>query len=88
MISQARVYLKIKSGVITSSKISTSPHANIASSERAAFDHILKDQKLIHIDHFRDLLRKASLTGLKEDSRRVSAWLDLKLGKASDGKSP
>lgn len=80
------MYLKIKSGVIISSKISTSKHVDIASSERVEFDSVLKEKRVMDIDTFRDLMEKASLPGLQDDARRVSGWLDLMLGKEPGSK--
>ncbi|KAL8719625.1 MAG: hypothetical protein Q9225_003399 [Loekoesia sp. 1 TL-2023] len=83
-ILQARVYLKIKSGVIISSKISISEPTALASSEEREFDRVLNGKRVIDIDSFSDLLGKVSLPGLQDDIRRISAWLDLMLGKASN----
>ncbi|KAI4178141.1 MAG: hypothetical protein L6R41_008526, partial [Letrouitia leprolyta] len=81
----ARVYLKVKSGIIISSRISLSENATTASSEQTAFDAVLKDKKIMDIDNFWDVLGKKVSTLEQEDgTRRVSAWLDLMLGKASE----
>ncbi|KAL8992566.1 MAG: hypothetical protein Q9188_007559, partial [Gyalolechia gomerana] len=77
--SSARVYLKIKSGVIISTKISLSEHAGDASSEQIAFNQVLKDKKVIDMDHFWDVLGTACAPGREDGTRRVSAWLDLML---------
>lgn len=79
----ARVYLKVKSGVIISSKISLSEDATAASSEHAAFDQLLKDKKVIDIPSFWDVLGETSTSEQEGSIRRVSAWLDLMMGKAS-----
>ncbi|KAL8931355.1 MAG: hypothetical protein Q9211_007025 [Gyalolechia sp. 1 TL-2023] len=81
---EARVYLKIKSGVIISSKISLSEHPDAASSEQTAFDHALKGNKVANIRTFWEIFGTVSTTGLEDDTRRISAWLDLMLGKESD----
>ncbi|KAL8823494.1 MAG: hypothetical protein Q9170_008356 [Blastenia crenularia] len=80
----ARIYLKIKSGIILSSNISISEDADAAASEIIAFDSALKDKKVADIDTFLTPLGKASLPNREGDTHRISAWLDLILGKTSD----
>ncbi|KAL8919877.1 MAG: hypothetical protein Q9172_004782 [Xanthocarpia lactea] len=81
----ARVYLKIKWGVIISSTISLSTHPNNAASEREQFDTVLKNTRISKTNSFRELLgERVSLSGQAEDVGRVGAWLDLMLGKQFD----
>ncbi|KAL8931519.1 MAG: hypothetical protein Q9216_007174, partial [Gyalolechia sp. 2 TL-2023] len=82
-----RVYMKIKSGVIISSKISSSERTSDTFSEQTAFDHVLKDKKVTDIDRFWDVLQHACAPGREDDTRQISAWLDLMLGKISDSTS-
>ncbi|KAL8930132.1 MAG: hypothetical protein Q9208_000749 [Pyrenodesmia sp. 3 TL-2023] len=85
----ARVYLKIKSGIIIASKISTSDHVGTATAEEMAFDGILKGKKVAEIESFGDLLGKSSSSSAAyrgDDVCRVSKWLDLMLGKTSGGR--
>ncbi|KAL9604930.1 MAG: hypothetical protein Q9219_000118 [cf. Caloplaca sp. 3 TL-2023] len=78
----ARIYLKIKSGTIISSQISTSEDPGIVASERTAFDEILRDKQVQDLESFWDVLGKVS----EEDAvRRVAAWLDLMMGKRGVG---
>lgn len=71
--------------MIITSKISTSDHTDMAASERSAFDDVLRGRKILDVENFWDLLGNSSFSGLKDDIRRVSAWLDLMLGKVSGG---
>lgn len=81
---QARVYLRIKSGTILSSKISTSDQPNTAASEELAFDAILKGRNVTEIESFWDILSQSSSSvSLGDDVRKISDWLDIMLGKAS-----
>ncbi|KAL8906935.1 MAG: hypothetical protein Q9171_006068 [Xanthocarpia ochracea] len=81
----ARIYLKIKWGVIISSTISLSSDPNNAALEREQFDTVLKNNRIIKINSFRELLgERVSLSGQQQDVDRVGAWLDLMLGKQID----
>ncbi|KAL9607717.1 MAG: hypothetical protein Q9167_007397 [Letrouitia subvulpina] len=78
---QSRIFLKIKSGMIISSQISTSTGFNVAD---AALNKALSDRKVFQIDSFRDLVESA---GLPHDSESetvdIAAWLDLTFGKCA-----
>lgn len=85
VVMQARVLLEIRSGVIISSKICISEQPEIAEVEQQLFDFALKNYKVIKIASFWDVLGKIeSLSGRIREIRRISAWLDLMLGKDSD----
>ncbi|KAL8711630.1 MAG: hypothetical protein Q9220_004040 [cf. Caloplaca sp. 1 TL-2023] len=83
----AHIYMKAKSGKILSTQISISGHPEAASSEQAMFDNLLRDVKIMHVDSFWDLLRKAPLPTQQQraELRAVSRWLNLMLGKGCRG---
>ncbi|KAL8733319.1 MAG: hypothetical protein Q9166_002143 [cf. Caloplaca sp. 2 TL-2023] len=83
--ASARVYLKIKSGVIISSAISLSDSPEAMAAEQELFNSVLKGSRIIQIDSFRDFLQgRISLSGQKQDVCRVGTWLDVMLGKQID----
>ncbi|KAL8945584.1 MAG: hypothetical protein Q9222_007889 [Ikaeria aurantiellina] len=80
--SSARVYIKAKAGKIISSDISISENPDAASAERAIFDDLLKDVKVMDVSSFWDVLKKAPLaTGQEAEVGCVARWLDVMLGK-------
>lgn len=79
---QARVFLKAKGGQITSSKISISPDADIASAEAQTFDNTLKDKRIQDIDDFHHILNQANHQAPNEVSA-ISRWLNEMFGKAN-----
>ncbi|KAL8901029.1 MAG: hypothetical protein Q9207_005408, partial [Kuettlingeria erythrocarpa] len=56
----ARVYLKVKSGTILSSKISTSDQADVAAAEELAFDALLQGRNVAEVGSFWDILSRSS----------------------------
>lgn len=79
---QARVYLKIRSGVIDSTRISISPDEDSANAEREKFDQVLKDKSIHEIDNFDHVLNRVEHDASKEVSS-ISRWLNTIFGKPS-----
>ncbi|KAL9010668.1 MAG: hypothetical protein Q9173_004418 [Seirophora scorigena] len=88
----AHIYLKVKSGLITSTRISTS---SSSSTQQQHFDSKLRGRKIAEITSFDDVLGGKTTFGVgrrwgseeeggeeEDEVRRVSAWLDLMLGKS------
>lgn len=76
------MYLKIRSGVVESSKISISSDEDSANTERKKFDHVLKDKSIHDIDDFNDVLNRVEHGVLTEVSS-ISRWLNIMFGKSS-----
>lgn len=74
------MYLKIRSGVIDSSRLSVSSDEDSASAEREKFDQVLKDKSIHDIDNFADVLNQVEHGASKEVSS-ISRWLNTMLGK-------
>lgn len=77
---QARVYLRIRSGVIDSSRISISSDEDSANTEREKFDQVLKDKSIHNIDNFNDVLNQIEY-GASTEVSSISRWLDTMFGK-------
>ena len=77
---QARVYLRIRSGVIDSSRISISSDEDSANTEREKFDQVLKDKSIHNIDNFNDVLNQIE-HGASTEVSSISRWLDTMFGK-------
>lgn len=76
---QARIFLKIQSGTITSSQISTSSGFAVAD---AALNRALVDIKVFQVDSFKTLVELAGLShGRETKISDIAAWLDMILGK-------
>ncbi|CAD6591427.1 MAG: Biotin/lipoate A/B protein ligase [Alectoria sarmentosa] len=78
----ARVYLKIKSGVIDSSRISVSSDEDSANAEIEMFNQVLKGKSIHDIDDFNDVLNRVEL-GASTEVSSVSRWLNTMFGKPS-----
>lgn len=78
----ARVYLKIKSGVIDSSRVSISSDEESAKAERERFDRVLKDKSVYDIDDFNDMLNQVE-HGASTEVSSVSRWINTMFGKPS-----
>lgn len=79
---QARVYLKIRSGVIDSTAISISSDEDSANAEREKFDRVLKDKNIHDIDDFNNVLSQVEHGALMEVSS-ISKWLNTMFGKTN-----
>ena len=79
---QARVYLKIRSGVIESSRISLSSDEGSANAEKEKFDQVLKDKSIHDIEDFNDVLNQVG-EGAPTDVSSISRWLNIMFGKPS-----
>lgn len=77
---QARVYLKVRAGVVTSSKISLSACHSEASGEVEKFDTVLRGKGLQDIHQFKEVLSAKDLS-MGEAVANVSSWLDTVFGK-------
>ncbi|KAL9035311.1 MAG: hypothetical protein Q9214_006642, partial [Letrouitia sp. 1 TL-2023] len=76
---QARIFLKIKSGIVISSQISTSSGFNVADAE---LNRALVDIKVFQVDSFKALVELAGPPqGRESKSSDIAAWLDLTFGK-------
>ena len=82
LVVQARAFLQVKSGIITSSRISFSDNPTAALKENRIFDDVLRDKKMIEINGFHGLLKPLAPFEKRHDIRRLSAWLDVMLGKS------
>ncbi|KAL8733077.1 MAG: hypothetical protein Q9181_003715 [Wetmoreana brouardii] len=82
----ARVFLEVDKGTITSSRISLSEDADVAVRQESMFHSALWGYRIWELDSFWEVLesRLPPDTEQKEDIRRVSAWLDLMLGKETE----
>lgn len=79
---QARVYLKIRSGVIDSSRISISSDEESAKAEREKFDQVLRDRSIHDIDNFNNVLDRVE-HGASTAVSSISRWLNTMFGKSS-----
>lgn len=79
---QARVYLKIRSGVIDSSRISISSDEDSANAEIEKFEQVLKDKSIHEIDDFNDVLNRVE-HGASVEVSSISRWLNIMFGKPS-----
>lgn len=76
------MYLKIKSGVIDSSRVSISSDEESAKAERERFDRVLKDKSVYDIDDFNDMLNQVE-HGASTEVSSVSRWINTMFGKPS-----
>ena len=74
------MYLKIRSGVIDSSRISISSDEESANAERERFDQVLKDKIVHDIDDFNDTLNQVEHSASTE-VLSISRWLNTMFGK-------
>lgn len=74
----------VKSGIITSSRITFSPSDEIASAQAAKFDQVLKDKRIHEIQRFVEILRQADLPDSSREISAISNWLDDIFGKTID----
>ncbi|KAL9131928.1 MAG: hypothetical protein Q9175_006654 [Cornicularia normoerica] len=78
----ARVYLKIRSGAIDSSRISISSDGDSANAEKEMFDQVLKAKNIHDIDDFNNVLSPVQ-HGATTEVSNISKWLNTMLGKRS-----
>ncbi|KAM0795072.1 hypothetical protein BDR22DRAFT_883207 [Usnea florida] len=78
--SSARVYLKVRSAVIESSRISISSDEDCAKAEREMFDLVLKGKTISELESFDDVLNQVQHDTLIEVSS-ISRWLNTMFGK-------
>lgn len=76
------MYLKIRSGVIGSSRISVSSDEDSANAEIEMFDQVLKEKSIHDVDDFNDVLNRVEL-GVSTEVSSVSRWLNTMFGKPS-----
>ncbi len=76
------MYLKIRSGVIDSSRISLSSDEDSANAEKEKFDQVLKDKSIHDIENFNDVLNQVE-QGAPTDVSSISRWLNIMFGKPS-----
>ncbi len=79
VLPQARVYLKVKSGLIISSTISLSSDSHIANKEIERFNLALKDRSIA------DILTEAN-AGPSIEIHGISRWLNEMFGKAVESR--
>ena len=79
---QARVYIKVRSGVIQSSRISISSDVDSANAEIEKFEQVLKEKSIHDIDNFDDVLNGVA-HGASVDVWSISRWLNTMFGKPS-----
>lgn len=79
---QAHVYLKVRSGVIHSSRVSISSEEHSANAEKRKFERVLKDKSLHDIDSFNDVLDQVE-HGASMEVSSIASWLNTMFGKAS-----
>ncbi|KAL8698205.1 MAG: hypothetical protein Q9201_006703 [Fulgogasparrea decipioides] len=82
----ARVCLEVMNGTITSSRVSLSEDVEVAARQESIFSNALNGHKIWEINSFWEVLESHLPPEIeqKEDVRRVSAWLDLMLGKETE----
>ena len=85
-ILQARVKLVVKSGFITSSRITLSD-TDVASAQAEHFNQVLKGKKIQDIRYFERVLEKADCPKETRDIAAISNWLDLIFDKAVNKKN-
>ena len=73
------MYLKVRGGAITSSRVSLSSDEDSANTEREKFGAVLKDKKIHDIEDFNTVLNQVEHGSLKEVSI-ISAWLNYIFG--------
>ena len=74
------MYLKVRGGVINSSRISISPDEDSANAEKEKFDQVLKGKNIHEIDDFDDVLKQTKLDA-STDLSSISRWLNTMFGK-------
>ena len=77
---QARVYLKVRSAVIDSSRISISSDEDRAKAEREMFDLILKGKTIFELENFNDVLNQIEHDTMIE-VLSITRWLNTMFGK-------
>ncbi|KAK2781897.1 Biotin/lipoate A/B protein ligase [Onygenales sp. PD_12] len=77
---QTRVFLRLKSGAITSSHISTSPDTLQADYQAQQVHGVLANRNLHEISDWESLLSSTGTLGSQETVRNISNWLRSKLG--------
>ncbi|MCJ1469062.1 Biotin/lipoate A/B protein ligase [Pseudocyphellaria aurata] len=76
----ARVYLKVRSGIITSSRISISSTQSVALAEAERFGSIINERKILNIGNFERNLNEAGYHEKAEEVVAISSWLDRMFG--------
>ena len=74
--SQSQIRLVVKSGTITSSRITLSPSKDVASAQVEKFDQVLMGKKIHEIPRFEEILRAADLLQNTREISAISYWLD------------
>ncbi|MCJ1271009.1 Biotin/lipoate A/B protein ligase [Lobaria immixta] len=77
----ARVCLKVRSGMIASSKISISLNRGLAQAEAEKFGLVLKERSVQEIEMFGDVLKEANIRERGGEIAAISSWLDRIFGK-------
>lgn len=81
---QARVYLKVRSGIITSSNISISSNQDVAQEEAERVGRFLKERNIQEIRSFGNFLNKAACQEKEGEIAAISSWLDSIFGKGNN----
>lgn len=84
MIVQGQVHLVVKSGTITSSRITLTSSNDVVSAQAEKFDQVLKGKKIYDICRFEEILRTADLPNNNRKISAISNWLNDIFGKALD----
>ena len=79
------MYLKIRGGVIDSTRISLRSDKFAANAERKRFDQVLKGKSIHEINDFNDVLNQTELNA-STDVSSISRWLNTMFGKP--GRTP
>ena len=79
------MYLKIRGGLIDSTRISLRSDEDSANAERKRFDQVLKGKSIHDIDDFNDVLNQTELDA-SMDVSSISRWLNTMFGKP--GRTP
>ena len=81
MSIQARVFIKARSGIITSIKISISSDPRIALEEEQNVRKMLENRRIHEVPSFRDILSESTNRRIRDGASVVVAWLDKMFGK-------
>ena len=81
---QARVYLKVRSGIITSSNISISSNQDVAQEEAERVGRFLNERKIQDIGSFKTFLNKAACEETGGEIAAISSWLDSIFGNGNN----
>lgn len=76
------MYLKVRSGIVTESKVSIPSNRNTAGVESKIFDQVLKDRHIQDIKDFNISLGGEANNALSSDISSISRWLNAVFGKS------